>query len=295
MIISNLVGGLGNQMFQYACARSISLEYNFPLKFSIDTFGAYNSHNGYELADVFDLNLEIANSEDFSKIIGFWRSNPAIRRALSKKQFSWLASRRFLSEPHFNFWPDLRERAQYGCYLHGYWQSERYFVDSNRYIRNDFTFRRNLNGANLCISNAISQCIAISIHVRRGDYVSDSKTFATHGTCSPLYYHNAIDTLLQRCPGAKLFAFSDDPHWVSQVLRPRYPDMILVDHNKGSESHNDMRLMSMCRHHVIANSSFSWWGAWLNPNPDKIVIAPARWFADGRDSDDVIPESWERM
>jgi hypothetical protein len=295
MIISNLVGGLGNQMFQYACARSLSLELDLPLKFSIDTFFAYNAHNGFELARVFSLELEIASDEDLRDLIGWGRSLPLARRALVKRPLSWLAGSRFLGEPHFKYWPTLRARAHQGGYLQGYWQSERYFKCNAAQIRADFTFRDELRGANLHIAHSIGQHTAISVHVRRGDYVSDSKTFATHGTCSPLYYHKAIDTLLQVCPGAKLVAFSDDPYWVSQVLRPRYPGMILVDHNKGTESYNDMRLMSMCRHHVIANSSFSWWGAWLNPNPDKIVIAPARWFADGRDSDDVIPEGWERM
>ncbi len=193
------------------------------------------------------------------------------------------------------YWPALRERARQGGYLQGYWQSERYFAGHAERIRSDFAFRHDMSGANLDVAHAIGQRTAISVHVRRGDYISNAKTLAVHGTCSPDYYHAAIDTLLQRCPGARLFAFSDDPQWVSQMLLPRYPDLVLVDHNKGLDSYNDMRLMSMCRHHIIANSSFSWWGAWLNPIQDKMVIAPSRWFANGTDTQDLIPEGWERM
>ncbi len=295
MIISNLVGGLGNQMFQYACARSLSLELDVPLKFSTDTFGVHNAHNGFELARVFSLKLEIASGEDLTRLIGWGRSLPLVRRALVKWPFSLVAGRRFLGEPHFRYWPGLRQHARQGGYLQGYWQSERYFACHAGHIRSDFTFGDDLRGANLQLAHSIGQRTAISVHVRRGDYVSNAKTLAVHGTCSLDYYQAAIDTLLQRCPGALLVAFSDDPHWVSQFLQPRYPGMVLVDHNKGVESYNDMRLMSMCQHHVIANSSFSWWGAWLNPSPDKVVIAPARWFADGRDSRGLIPDSWETM
>lgn len=295
MIICNLVGGLGNQMFQYACARALSLELNMPLKFTTDTFGAYHAHNGFELDRVFGLKLEIASGQDLARLMGWERSLPVVRRALAKRPFSWLAGRRFLGEPHFSYWPALLERARQGAYLQGYWQSERYFSGHAARIRTDFSFKEDLQGSNLKIAHAILQGSAISIHIRRGDYVSNPKTLSVHGNCPPDYYHAAIETLLQRCPDARLFAFSDDPQWVSQVLQPRYPDLVLVDHNKGMESYNDMRLMSMCHHHVIANSSFSWWGAWLNPRPDKMVVAPARWFADGRDTRDLIPEGWERM
>ena len=295
MIVCNLVGGLGNQMFQYACARALSLDLRVPLKFTTDNFGAYNSHNGFELDRVFGLKLEIASGKDLARLMGWRRSLLILRRALTKRPFSWLASQRFIAEPHFRYWPALLERARHGGYLQGYWQSERYFFTHAARIRTEFTFKDDFQGANLQIADAILQGSAISIHIRRGDYVSNPKALAIHGICPPDYYHAAIETLRLRCPGARLFAFSDDPQWVSQVLLPRYPDLVLVDHNKGKESYNDMRLMSMCHHHIIANSSFSWWGAWLNPKPDKMVIAPGRWFANGRDTCDLIPEEWERI
>lgn len=295
MIISNLLGGLGNQMFQYAVARALALDLGVPLKFTTDCFDTYNAHNGFELGRIFGLNLDLASKDELTSMIGWWRQAPSVRRLLGKRPFSRLTGSRFLLEPGFNYLPILRERAEKGGYLQGYWQSERYFSGHAARIRTDFSFQEDLRGANLQIAHAILQGPAISIHIRRGDYVSNPKTLSVHGICHPDYYHAAIETLLQRCPGSRLFAFSDDPQWVSQVLHPRYPELVLVDHNKGMESYNDIRLMSMCHHHIIANSSFSWWGAWLNPRPDKIVVAPARWFADGRDTRDLIPAGWERI
>jgi hypothetical protein len=295
MIIANLMGGLGNQMFQYACARSLACELGKELKFRTDFSGVFKSHNGFELERVFGLKLDFASDTDLGKVIGVTRITPFVRRLLSRQSLQWLAGRSYLSEPSLAFWPNLRERAQRGGYLHGYWQSELYFDRYASRVRTDFQFRERLHGDNLHIANEIGRCTAISIHIRRGDYVSNSKTLAVHGTCSPEYYHAAIATLLQRCPDARLFAFSDDPCWVAQVLQPRYPDMVMVGHNKGLSSYLDMQLMSMCDHHIIANSSFSWWGAWLNGSQDKMVISPSRWFADGRDTHDLIPEGWESL
>lgn len=295
MIVGNLIGGLGNQMFQYACARALALHLNLPLKFNIDHFDSHNTHNGFELERVFGLKLDTADSKELRNILGWGRNEPIIRRILSKPLLSWFAGQHFLSEPHFRYWSKLYDRARKGGYLHGYWQSELYFADHADQIRADFTFNKELHGHNLQIAQLISKRTAISIHVRRGDYVSNRDAHSLHGTCPPEYYHSAIQALLEKCPDAHLFAFSDDPGWVCQILQPRYPNLTIVKHNKGVESHNDMRLMSMCNHHVIANSSFSWWGAWLNPRPDKMIIAPARWFANGIDTHDLIPDSWERI
>jgi hypothetical protein len=102
-----------------------------------------------------------------------------------------------------------------------------------------------------------------------------------------------MERLRQAVPEARFFVFSDEPKWVTEILVLHCPDLVLVEHNRGENSFNDMRLMSLCRHHIIANSSFSWWGAWLNPNPDKIVIAPSQWFVNGTDTRDLVPPGWE--
>lgn len=296
MIVSNLAGGLGNQMFQYACARTLALDLTLPLKFTIDTFRQFDSyHQGLELERVFGLKLDVPEHVELRRLVGVGRTHPKVRRLIAQRPFSWLGNSKFLSELDLQHWSKLRHLAIDGAYLYGYWQSEKYFTNHADLIRADFTPRAALSGKNMALAQMIVNSPSISIHVRRGDYVSNAKTLATHGTCSPEYYFLAIETMLQKFPDAKLFAFSDDPQWVSQVLLPRYPELVLVDHNNGLDSYNDMRLMSMCQHHIIANSSFSWWGAWLNPSLDKVVIAPSRWFSKDTDTQDLIPAGWERM
>lgn len=295
MIIVNLIGGLGNQMFQYACARALSIELRMPLKVTLDMFGAYTSHNGPELEHVFSLELDVAQPAELRRMIGTLRVSPTVRRALAIKLFTPLRGTHFIAEPHYCYWDGLLDRARAGGYLQGYWQSERYFLKHTATIRSDFTFRQSPCGQNAELAHTILNSVAVSIHVRRGDYVSNAKAFAMQGTRTPEYYFKAIKTLRQRVPEARLFAFSDDPQWVAEVLAPRYPDLVLIDHNRNKDSYNDMRLMSLCRYHIIANSSFSWWGAWLNPDPGKIVIAPRNWFANGTDSTDLIPDTWIRL
>jgi len=295
MIIVNLVGGLGNQMFQYACARALAIELRMPLKVTLDMFGAYTSHNGPELERVFSLKLDVAQLAELRRMIGTLCVSPTVRRALVIKLFSPLRGTRFIAEPHYCYWDGLLDRARAGGYLQGYWQNERYFLKHTATIRSDFTFRQPPSGQNVELARTILDSIAVSVHVRRGDYVSNAKALAMYGTCTPEYYFKAIEILRQRVPEARLFAFSDDPQWVAEVLAPRYPGLVLVDHNRAEDSYNDMRLMSLCQHHIIANSSFSWWGAWLNPDPGKIVVAPRNWFVNGTDSTDLIPETYIRL
>lgn len=293
MIITNIIGGLGNQMFQYACARALAEELKLPLKVTQDMFGVYTSHYGPELERVFSLSLDVAQPAELQKVIGALRVPPVVRRALVSKLLAPLRGRHFIAEPHYRYWDELRDRARAGGYLQGYWQSERYFVEHSSTIRSDFTFRQPPTGYSADLARIILGTAAVSVHIRRGDYVNNAKTLSWHGVCPPEYYLNAIENLSKRVPGARFFAFSDDLKWVADVLLPRYPDLILVDQNKGENSYNDMRLMSLCQHHIIANSSFSWWGAWLNANPDKIVIAPKHWFANGTETVDLIPDAWE--
>lgn len=295
MIIANIVGGLGNQMFQYACARALALELNFPLKVTIDMFGHYASRRCPELERVFSLKTEVAQPKELRRMIGVLCTPPAVRRVLGGKMFAFLMPPRFIIEPHFHFWDGLLDQARTGGYLQGYWQSERYFSKHMATIRSDFTFRQPLTGRNSELVRAIHESIAVSVHVRRGDYVSNPKILSVHGVCAPGYYFKAMERLRQAVPEARFFVFSDDPQWVTEMLVPHYPDLVLAEHNRGENSFNDMRLMSLCRHHIIANSSFSWWGAWLNPDPGKIVIAPRNWFANGTNSTDLIPDTWIRI
>ena len=292
MVITNLIGGLGNQMFQYAAGRALSLECGVPLRLDVSGFAAYDLHQGFELGRIFEGVFEIADEADVRSILG-WQYSPVIQRVVSHSSMAAFRRKALVIEPHFHYWHGIKDVPD-DCCLTGYWQSENYFLRAAKQIREDFSFRPLLGNQNADIAKQITQTNAVSLHVRRGDYINISKNVAVYETCSLDYYRSAIQYVAERMRKLQLFVFSDDINWVKDNLKTDYP-CIYVDHNHGSESYNDMHLMSMCRHHIIANSSFSWWGAWLNHNPDKIVVAPTRWFANGTDTRDLIPQSWVRL
>ena len=292
MIITQLIGGLGNQMFQYAAGRALSLRNHSTLALDISGFEKYELHQGFELQRVFSHTFEIASKADVRKVLG-WQFPVIIRRIVSRRPFASFCRERFVVEPHFYYWPGINKLAK-DCYLSGYWQSEKYFSDVASQIRADFTFQLPLENKNAELAKQINQVSAVSLHVRRGDYANNPKTTATHGLCSLDYYRAAIRHVSDRIEQPYFFIFSDDIGWVKDNLKMDFPCQY-VDHNQGAESYNDMRLMSMCKHHIIANSSFSWWGAWLNPNVEKTVIAPKLWFANATNTQDLIPQSWVKL
>lgn len=147
MIVSNLAGGLGNQMFQYACARAVSLDLSLPLKFTIDTFNLFDSyHQGLELERVFGLKINVPDLVELRHLVGLCRSHPKVRRLIAQRRFSWLGNSKFLREVNLQYWTKIRHLAIDGAYLHGYWQSEKYFTSHADLIRQDFTFRPALSG-----------------------------------------------------------------------------------------------------------------------------------------------------
>ena len=290
MIITNIIGGLGNQMFQYAAGRALSLKRGQPFRLDVAGFADYGLHHGFELQRVFDCSAEIATETEVRSILGSQFSS-VIRRAVSRPAFTFFRRDGFVIEPHFDYWPGINDVPQ-NCYLSGYWQSEKYFKNVAEVIRNEFTFKSPLASQNAEIAQKISEVRAVSLHVRRGDYAKNSKTTAMHGLCSLDYYREAIQYVSVHVEQPYFFIFSDDIAWVKSNLKIDFPCQY-VDHNHGSQSYNDMHLMSLCQHHIIANSSFSWWGAWLNRSPNKIVIAPLKWFASKQKSTrDLIPTSW---
>jgi hypothetical protein len=293
MIITHIIGGLGNQMFQYATGRALSLECNVPLRLDVSRFADFGLHQGFELQRVFDCPVEIVGEAEVRGILG-WQFYPRIRRLLACPSLAVFRCSAFVVEPHFHYWPGIKNIPR-DCYLVGYWQSEKYFQDAISTIRADFTFKSPLTNRNAELAEQIRQVSAVSLHVRRGDYVKNPETNATHGLCSLDYYLVAIQYIAERVERPHFFIFSDDMDWVKDNLKIGFPCQY-VDHNQRAESYNDMRLISLCRYHIIANSSFSWWGAWLSLNPNKIVIAPARWFNTSKiKTRDLTPELWIRL
>lgn len=289
MIIVDVLGGLGNQMFQYAMARAVAERLNQPLLVDISGFGKYQLHNGFELMRVFSKQQEVASLESVRKVLD-WQSLPVVKRLMLRPELTFLRNEHYIVEPHFQYWNGIKKTPK-NSYITGYWQSEKYFISIESVIRNDFTFKSPMSNDNQKVSIEIEQCNSVSLHVRRGDYISSSSNVATHGLCSLDYYEKAIKHITERVINPKLFIFSDDIEWVKSNLNIDYP-CHYVDHNHESESYNDMRLMSLCQHNIIANSSFSWWGAWLNDNHEKVVIAPKRWFKNQTDTQDLIPSNW---
>ncbi len=292
MIIANIIGGLGNQMFQYATARAISLELGTSLRLDISGYDKYKLHQGFELQRIFNSTIEIASEMDRRIVLG-WQSMTFSRKLLLRQRMAWLRSKSFVIEPHFHYWQGLAEIPN-DCYLMGYWQSEKYFSLAEARIRADFSFKLPLQNKNAEVARKILQANSVSLHVRRGDYATKPQTTATHGLCTLDYYGQSIQYVAERVQQPKFFIFSDDIAWARDNLNISYQCQY-VDVNQGEESYNDMRLMSMCNHHIIANSSFSWWGAWLNPKRDKIVVAPKNWFADKTDAIDLLPQSWIKL
>lgn len=292
MIIANLIGGLGNQMFQYAVGRAISLEQGTALRLDVSGYEKYKLHHGFELQRIFNCPAEVASEMDMHSVLG-WQSAATARKLLSRQGVAWLRSKAFVIEPHFQYWQGITSVSN-DCYLMGYWQSEKYFSIAEDQIRTDFSFKSPLQNKNAEIAQKILQGNAVSLHVRRGDYATNPQTTAIHGLCTLDYYRQSIHYVAERVQQPNFFIFSDDIAWTRDNLNISHQCQY-VDFNQGEESYNDMRLMSMCNHHIIANSSFSWWGAWLNPKHDKIVVAPKNWFADQTDARDLLPQSWIKL
>lgn len=295
MVITNLLGGLGNQLFQYAVGRALSLQHDVQLKFDVSGFAEFGG--GYSLWEfeflrVFDCPVQLASDTDIAQILG-WQSNSRINRLLMRPGMDLFRRKGFIVEPYFHYWQGINQLPSH-VLLKGFWQSEKYFINVAKQIRDDLRFKHPLVDLNAEIAKQISQVNAVSLHVRRGDYASNAKTTATHGLCSLDYYRAAIRHVVGQVEHPHFFIFSDDPAWVKSNLKIDYP-CEFVEHNQGKESYNDMRLMSLCQHHIIANSSFSWWGAWLNPSVKKIVVAPKQWFANDNDTQDLIPQGWVRL
>lgn len=300
MIIVRITGGLGNQMFQYAFGRRTAHIRRAPLKLDISWYAGQKAGQGPDKQDVlrtFDLHhFNIAAEPATEAEIARFTAKAGLIRRLRRgveMRLPWYW-RRTVKQPAWHFDAGAL-RARGNCYLNGTWQSEKHFRDAADVIRNDLSVRSAPQGANARVAERIRQVNAVSVHIRRGDYVANAHTNEFHGLCPLAYYERATGELRKTAPELHFFVFSDDPEWAAAHLKLPGP-MEFMAHNGPDEAHEDMRLMSLCRMHIIANSSFSWWGAWLNDDPRKVVIAPAKWFNNSPyDTRDVVPESWIRM
>lgn len=287
MIIMRLAGGLGNQMFQYAAGRALALDTGQDLVLDKRHYGRAREH-GFGL-DVFALADRPVPEAEL----------PPYRKDRPLAHLLWSLRGKgpaYMREASLAYDPRVAQVTG-PVWLEGYFQSERYFARHAETIRAELTPRPAPDPENArWLAEIRDEPRAVSLHIRRGDYVRNPKFAAYHGSCTPAYYAAALDHVAARL-GAEpvIFAFSDDPAWVAENLELP-AEIRVVGHNGPDRNYEDLRLMSACRHHITANSSFSWWGAWLNPDPAKVVATPDTWFADpSAVNPDIWPEGWARI
>jgi hypothetical protein len=292
MIVVKLKGGLGNQLFQYAMARRIAYREHSQLKLDLSEYQNHNLRK-YRLNN-FNIISEVASPEEIAlvKMPRGGKTNSIKLRLIEKCRPYY--KRHFIKESFFHFDPNILKISG-DIYLEGYWQSEKYFIDIEHIIRQEITLKNDPDLLNEEIIKNMDNVQSVSVHVRRGDYILDSTINQFHGCCSVDYYHHAIDEMVRYIDQPSFFIFSDDPEWVQENLDIDYPSTI-IKHNRLTKDYEDLRLMSFCKHHIIANSTFSWWGAWLCAHKEKIVISPKKWFNKAElNTRDLIPESWLRI
>ncbi len=274
MRLIKMTGGLGNQMFIYAMY--MKMKTLFPdTRIDLSDMVHYKAHYGYELDKVFGLpHTEFCINRTAKKVMEFL----FFKTVLERKQGGSL-------EPYRKAyaWPWV--------YFKGFYQSGRYFAGVEADVRRAFAFDlEKANSRSRRMSRQIREDVrAVSLHVRRGDYLQEKHWASLGCVCGRPYYLHALEEMARRVAYPRYYVFSEDLHWVRENLP--LEDAVYVDWNKGEDSWQDMMLMSCCRHHIICNSTFSWWGAWLNPAADKVVVAPSQWSA-GRDSRGIVPEEW---
>lgn len=292
MVTIILSGGLGNQMFQYASAKALTMRLNTSLAletYSLTKKKTQATVRPYEL-DIFNI-----NAPKVSTLRGkiFVKARPYIyKHRLFFQKFG------FLTDTAAILYQPVVETIKGNIIMSGHFQNEKYFENIETELRADFTFKKPLSGKNKEIANNFKNTEPVAVHVRRGDYLTNANAAANFVTCGKEYYENAIRYIENNVDNPTFYIFSEDIEWVKKNIDFKGYPAVFIDWNRGNDNYADMQLMSLCKHNIIANSSFSWWGAWLNANLGKIVIAPGKWFQDESKNqllDGFLPEGWIKM
>lgn len=273
MKIVNILGGLGNQMFQYAFLVALREASGSETCYDASVFKTYPWHNGFELDKLFTITARQASVDEIKKL-SLYTSDYRLWRVLNH-----LPQRKTrVSESTIKVFSPTLISDPGDYYYTGYWQDSRYFDRFKAIVRQEFTWKKPLDEKNMVLWKDLYSNPAISIHVRRGDYLKD---WRYKGICGHDYYRKAINQALELTTSdpIRFVVFSDDSLWSKDYIVPllRGRSYTLVDWNTGEAASNDMRLMSACQINIIANSSFSWWAAYLNEHPGSQIISPRRW------------------
>lgn len=283
MIIVQLNGGLGNQMFQYALGRRLNIDRKVPIKLDTSCFNSQNSRS-FELNK---LNIKIAT---LTKSKATLINSTYFRQLLSINQNHFpYYKRHFVDERPQRGYDENILHVPANCFLSGYWQSEKYFEPIKEQIKNEFLPKKSILDIDLSLADQIqSRNHSVSVHVRRGDYINSSH----HYELQVDYYYKAVQIIKNSYPDSYFYFFSDDIEWVKKNIflseNAKYID-------NSSDIVNDLFLMCQCHHHINANSSFSWWGAWLGEKENSTIIVPNHWFVDAPFPDELIPKRWLRI
>ncbi|MEI8128334.1 MAG: alpha-1,2-fucosyltransferase [bacterium] len=296
--IVKIVGGLGNQMFQYAFAYALSKKLNTQTKLDLSWFEEVKTDQNVTARPfdlhVFNIDYEVAIKEELAEIIRTVKRSKVQRflhNVFKIKQYRPIGNC-FVEMVMGEFNKKLFSSPDY-FYYDGYFQNEKYFKDAREELLKAFSLNLPVDEQNQGVLDEILKTDSVSLHVRRGDYVTLECAKDFHGTCSIEYYQKAIEYIAKKVKNPHFFLFSDDIPWVAENLKLEYPCTI-VDFNQ-DKSWMDLELMKNCKHNIIANSSFSWWGAWLNQNPPKIVVAPRQWTAKKVKKCGIIPPEWIKL
>lgn len=293
MIIIKLQGGLGNQMFQYAFATILAKKKDSTLLIDTDFFKRVEKKPGFTPRS-FELNIfENAYLEANQIQLSSFFNLSFLDKIKRKLKLNYP---KIYNESFFGF-NQTALNIKTPVYLNGYFQSYKYYKAYEETIHQLFVFHTDkLDTRNKELLSIIKNTNTISVHLRRGDYVEDKMTQEFHGCCSQEYYSEAITLLVDRFKDFTLVFFSDDTNWVKEQFGNLPYPKLFIDNNCDDNDWIDMLLMSSCQHNIIANSSFSWWAAWLNKNTDKTVIAPKEWFKKKElNIVSLIPDEWIKI
>jgi hypothetical protein len=304
MVVSALSGGLGNQMFQYAAGRALAARFGARLVLDATVFTLPGERRRFALSDyeidadaIFDgyahpppggaadypRSKRLSTNQDKNFIVALRGIVGRIsRRGDRAGEFTVFREKSFDYDPQF-------EQLSPQVYLTGYWQSARYFDNIDELVRSELRLSRKPSEINAAWLARMQRSGAVCVHVRRGDYLMAAH-YDHHGVCSFEYYQRAMQLMRNQMRDAEFFVFSDDWQWCRENLSS--DDAIVVDANDAAAAQEELRLMAACRHHIIANSSLSWWAAWLAKTDGQIVIAPKPWFTRKADTPDLFPGAW---
>jgi hypothetical protein len=291
-MIVKIQGGIGNQIFQYAFAKMLSLKHKRIVYLDISEFNTdtFITKRDFRL-DIFNISLPLAPEEKLQGFKNFKNNNILNKLRRNFYQYIPFTSNKYLIEKSLKF---DKFNIKIFDFYEGYWQSEEYFIEFKSEILSDLIFRNNRVLENNRFYNMIVNSNSVSIHIRRGDYVNNPQVNDYHGSLSIDYYKKAIKLITSKVNNPSFFVFSDDMIWVKENMFKEFK-FIFVETITDEE---DLFLMSQCKHNVIANSSFSWWAAYMNGYQGKTIISPLSWFSNNkanRDTIDLIPDKWYRI